>query len=145
MLEELSNFELERIIKTQNIQKIFLGVFARNQLPIISSYPCCFIANNENSNKKGEHWIAFYYDQYKYCYFFDSYGLDPAFYKLINYLKKTSSSYEFNQVQFQSLFSKSCGYYCLLFIILKSVNLNIGNFLDNNFVKNEQLLEYLFF
>ncbi len=47
MLEELSNFELERIIKTQNIQKIFLGVFARNQLPIISSYPCCFIANNQ--------------------------------------------------------------------------------------------------
>ena len=144
MLGELSNFDLKRIVKNENIGKIFLGVFPRDRLPLIKKYPCCFIANNQSSNKKGEHWIAFFYDKNKFCTFFVSYGLEPSLYRLISYLDKTSNGYDFNINQYQSFFSKSCGYFCLLFLVLKSININLDTFLTSNFDQNEKILECLF-
>ena len=50
-------------IKLDNVSNLnFKGVFARDNLPKIIYYPASFIANTDKSNKKGEHWLEFYYD-----------------------------------------------------------------------------------
>ena len=61
-----------------------------------------------NSITNGTHWVAFYYHNDNIEYF-DSYGLKPA--QIID-----NYPYTYNNTQYQSYDSKTCGYYCLYFI-----------------------------
>lgn len=132
---ELNTLQLERILKKDKYTKnIFLGVFSRDYIPKNVKYPCCFIINTDPSTKPGEHWLAFYYDKKGFCYFFDSYGLHPKFYNLHTYLTKTSRGWTYNTKRLQSLNSKACGFYCFIYLLLKSRNIEITKFniTDNN-------------
>src|SRR5689334_20148323 len=101
-------------------KRYFKGVLARDQLPNKIKKPAAYIINTENSDKKGEHWLALFYDRNCRCDFFDSFGLHPAFYNLEKYLYKTSSTWQYNKNQLQSLESSYCGNYCIYFILLRS-------------------------
>ena len=95
-------FTIEKILTTDKItSKIFLGAFAKNEVPTKFKLPACFIANTQSRNKPGQHWLAFYYDVKGNCYFFDSYGRSPVYYNFENYIEKTAKScyYSDNRIQ----------------------------------------------
>ena len=119
-------------------KKIFIGVFARNELPLILQYPCCFIINTHPRNKPGEHWLAFYYNKNQTCYFFDSYGNKHEFYSLENYIMFTSKFLIYNKKRIQGN-STYCGYYCLLFLLFKSRNKekDFFNYFSNIYSDND--------
>ena len=54
--------------------------------------------------KKGQHWPAFYYDINGNCTFFYSFGHSPAFFGLEAYIEKTSTKWEYNTQQLESIF-----------------------------------------
>ena len=59
----MNTFELQKILFSDSITRnYFIGVYSRDQLPIIKDYPSCFILNTDTSDKPGEHWLAIYYD-----------------------------------------------------------------------------------
>lgn len=117
----MNSIQLDEILKrNQSTSSIFIGVFARDELPSISNYPCCFILNTAKRSDPGQHWIAFYFDSNKNCNFFDSYGNHPSFFKLMDFIKKYSTNLIYNKKVVQSWTSMNCGYYCILFLILKS-------------------------
>ena len=118
MEEELNTLQLYNILKRDLCtKKKFLGVFPFDKKPK-PKFPSCFILNTAKSKEDGEHWIAFDYDKNGHCDFFDSYGLHPRFYRLKSFLDKTSKSWSFNTKQFQNFDSKTCGYFCFIFLIL---------------------------
>ena len=52
---------LSKYLQTANQ---FVGVFARDELPlIIDKYPAIIITNTDPSTKSGSHWILFYFDK----------------------------------------------------------------------------------
>ena len=56
-------FTIEKILTTDKVtSKIFLGAFAKNEVPTEFKFPACFIVNTHARNKPGQHWLAFYYD-----------------------------------------------------------------------------------
>ncbi len=114
----------------------FLGVFPIDKLPSIIHYPCSFVFNTHPSNKPGEHWISVFYDTYMNCTFFDSFGFSPQDYKVDDYIKKTSKSYEWNKNQIQHVESSMCGFYCIYFIYLKSRGYSL-QFINQLFVKKQ--------
>ena len=120
-------------------KKCFVGVFARDELPLINSYPCCFVFNTKPRNHFGEHWLAMYYDKNGYATFFDSYGMHPEFYKLEKYLKESSQDWTYNKKRLQGL-SSYCGYYAILFLICKSRNetFKFFKYFDNNYYLNDK-------
>ena len=78
---------LEEILKIdKDTKKIFLGVFARDELPKRVKYPSCFILNTQPRSQEGEHWLAIYFDHKRNCYFFDSYGNSPKYFGLDKYI-----------------------------------------------------------
>jgi hypothetical protein len=81
----------EILNKDEFTQKIFLGAFARNESPNQPPYPSCFNVNTEPRSKSGGHWLALYYRNTGLCSFFDSYGNDPAFYRLQSYIQRTAN------------------------------------------------------
>ena len=108
----------------------FLGVLPRDKLPKHVRYPSSIVINTHTSKQKGEHWLAVFYEKDGSSVFFDSFGHDPQFYGLENFLEKTCTSWTFNKQQLQSLFSPMCGYYCIFFILLKSRNWSFSNIID---------------
>ena len=127
---ELNTSQLIKILQADPQVKVcFLGVFARDQLPLRIKFPSCFVVNTDKSNERGEHWLAFYYDKNKKLDFFDSYGNHPEFFKLEKYVKQTSTSFNFNSQQLQSFSSKICGYYCIFFLLHRARNVPMGEFL----------------
>jgi hypothetical protein len=120
---------IESIIKKDEQSKyIFKGVFARNELPEITSYPSAFIFNTQDRDRSGEHWLAVYFDSKNFGFFFDSYGQCPCFYGVENYLKKYAKNISYNQKRIQGE-SEYCGLYSILFIF-SAVRNQINKFLS---------------
>jgi hypothetical protein len=136
---------IEEILqKDKQTSQIFLGCFASDELPSEPKYPSCFVANTKPRNHAGEHWVAFYYNPYGTCHFFDSYAQKPSKYKFEKYLQKTAISYVYNQKRLQG-FSDYCGHYCLLFLLFQSRNKGkkFFNKFSSNYFKNDNLIKKL--
>ena len=124
--------------KDKKTRPIFLGAFARDELPKSPRYPSCFILNTDPRSKPGEHWLAFYYSSNGFCEFFDSYGNPPSYYRLEEYITKTSKGWDYNRRRLQGM-SDFCGFYAILFLLYRSRNKTIDffkEFYSNNF-KND--------
>ena len=122
--------------------KHFIGVFARDELPKKINGLASFIVNTDNSNKSGEHWLSFYFDEDGVCYFFDPLGFSPKYNNFEIFIKQNCKKYFYNDQRIQSLFSTNCGYFCCLFIYKKSRNYSFEKFL-NLFFKDCNLNENL--
>lgn len=133
---------LIRILKNDNFTKdCFKGVFASNELPLNFSYPACFIMNTEERGQDGEHWLAFYFNIKKELYFFDSYGLSPYYYNLINYINQTSTKFNWNMKRIQGK-SNYCGVYAFLFLLYITRNKlsKFFSYFSNNLQENDDLI-----
>ena len=116
----MDQLTLEACLKKDDYtKKIFGRVIAIKELPIKPKYPSIYIINNKPRNHPGEHWLALYYDEYGVAHFFDSYGRSPSSYGLEKFLKGTSNEIQYNSKRIQG-YSDYCGYYCLLFLLLRS-------------------------
>ena len=110
---------IEILQKDGFTKKIFIGIFARDELPTNIKYPSCFIFNTKPRNHSGEHWLALYFDEKGNAFFFDSYGNHPSAFNMETYLNKFSNSWTYNKIRIQGN-SSYCGYYCIIFLLLKA-------------------------
>ena len=101
----------------------FLGVFARDKVPRVRSFPSCFVANTRDSDHRGEHWVAFIYHSPRSIEFFDSYALTPSDYGF----KIRASIMSHKPLHWFS--SIVCGQYCILFLYARSHGLTLSRFL----------------
>jgi hypothetical protein len=132
--------------KDQVTGPLFLGAVARDELRSVKiRYPSCLIVNNEPRSQPGGHWLAIYYSKDKRAYFFDSYGNDPAFYRLQDIIQYTSSSWVYNKQRIQGL-SEFCGLYSILFLLYKTRNNErdfFSQFKKTNYDFNDRLIKSL--
>lgn len=134
-MNTLSNIQINNYLK--NI-KNFDGCIMSDEGKKIKNNKF-YIVNLNNSYQKGSHWCALYKDKNK-SYYFDSYGFYPD-----KEIEPYITPYEYNKYQIQSLYSSSCGYFCIAFVLYMSLNNNnIYNFINmfskKNFDINENIL-----
>jgi len=74
--------QLDSILRTDKATRTqFQGVYASDLLPaLVESYPGCYIANEDPSDREGSHWVAFYFTNDGKAEFWDSYGQSPQLY-----------------------------------------------------------------
>jgi hypothetical protein len=130
MLETTIN---EVLTKDTVTNKIFLGVFARDELPLKVKYPSCLIFNTAPRINKGEHWLALHYNEKGFCNFFDSYGKDPSKFLITDYIEKTSTDWNYNKKRIQGSMPY-CGHYCVFYLLFKARGKDLAFF--NNFGLN---------
>ena len=105
-VKPLTTSKITNILSNDPFSKsCFIGVFPRDKLPELISYPACFVVNTDPSYKVGEHWLGMYFDRYRKCYFFDSFRNEPDYFKLDQFVNKNSVEVEFNYYQIQDFFS----------------------------------------
>ena len=141
-----------RPLTTKSIAKIlsedpysktsFIGVFPRDQMPAIKSYPVSFVINTDPSYKEGEHWLGFYFDWNRTCYFFDSFGNSPEYFNLCKYTKVFSNTVEYNEDQIQGFFTNTCGHYVVFFILMINRGFSIKKIMSCFNLKNFDLNDF---
>ena len=116
--ETLSNHEIDRILHSL---PFFKGTFSSDTIPTIPiqiNSPQAFIINTARQNRPGEHWVGFIINEQRKCFFFDSFGNQILNLDILYSLKRMGiDSYIYNTKEIQSIFSNSCGYFCIAFVL----------------------------
>jgi len=106
----------------------FDGVFAADRLP---NDPCLLVCNTDTSHRLGEHWVAIYVDdEGRYGVYFDSFGRPPSV-TFRHYLDKHCVHWSYNDVQLQSVVSRFCWNYCVLYCILRSRGIDMRSIVSS--------------
>ena len=98
-----------------------------------------FIINLDPSYKEGSHWVAVNFNKNGTSHYFDSYGRPPEG-NVLSFIERFSPrGFTFSKNKYQDDYSSSCGYFCILFVLLKHEKF-VKIFEKCKTVKNEQKL-----
>ena len=123
----------------------FLGVYARDQLPMDITIPMGLIVNTDDSHNQGEHWLAIYIDEKGFGEYFDSYGLPPLHNEFWTFLLENSpEGFFYNNIPLQCSVCVTCGQFCIAHLILRLRGHNYCDFISlftRNTLKNDKLVK----
>ena len=120
----MNNIEINRILK-RVCGDTFLGVYARNQLPRITKKPALLVVNTDAAGSKGRHWLAMYFDSDGTGELFDS--LAMHIHRDFNaYMNMNCNRWITNKRQLQSVVSRFCGAYTVIYCAYRYKGLNIN-------------------
>ena len=97
---------------------MFYGVYPLDKIPFLP-VPGAIVVNTQTSNLGGEHWLAVY-NKPDAVYAFDPLGY---YYTtiLVSKLQAMSKKIVYNRIQYQELFTTTCGQHCLLWLKQQSL------------------------
>ena len=122
--DALDSCEIYAVLKKhKNTKDTFINVFSWDTVPTnLSKKRFSLVCNLSKSNNSGTHWIAVFSNG-KTLEIFDSFALIGERLtnsKLEQLSKKLKLKIKTNKKRLQSLYSDTCGHYCLGYIIFKS-------------------------
>jgi len=122
----LKTEDIDEILRTHpHSQRYYLGTFAADTIPTKPTPLTCFVSNTDPQTQPGEHWVAFFINQWGHTFYFDSYGIPPITIKHLKFCQKSSHGiWTYNQQQLQTLTSTTCGLHCIRFLLEACRNLN---------------------
>jgi hypothetical protein len=130
------------------IKKNFRGVQSLDQIPKVLRYKNFVICNTAKSTEIGEHWFVLFRSQKNALELFDSLGVTDEKETLFKQTLLIKAKFlSFNETQFQSNDSTSCGKFCIYFIIHRFHNLDLSfeefleEFFDSDIEINEVTIE----
>ena len=124
---ELSNFDIIKIIEDMKLTHVFGGVYSKDQLPTLERNKFYIINLQLSIYKIG---TVFFYNKPLTSIYYDSFG----FIAPLEVQKKIEPyEYIYNEKEIQNYKSSACGYYCIAFI----------KFLHNKTDKEKSFLTFL--
>ena len=122
---------------------MFLGVFPCDRLPstINRNRPSILVCNTDTYGNPGKHWIVIYIENSAYGEYFDSLGAPPEA-PFRTFLHRHCARWIFTDRQLQSIVSKFCGHYCILYSLHRARGRNI-NAVANMLTFDTGLNDYL--
>ena len=110
------------------IKSDYCGTFASDRLP--TNRTGLMVSNTDPAHLPGTHWVAIYISKDRRCgEFFDSFGRPPGKH-FTEYLDKNCSNWTYNRRQLQSVASKFCGHYCVLYCVWRHRGVDMSRFVN---------------
>ncbi len=107
----------------------FKGTYPKDLLPKIYGLPIGIVINTDSSDEPGEHWVAVYIDRNGIGEYFDSFGLPPLHKEITDFMHENCpQGWLYNTITFQSMYSQTCGNYCVLYLSSKFKGMNFNEF-----------------
>ena len=127
----LTTTELNTVLFGNNVtSRYFIGTFPACEIPFSKKHIYCFITNTDEHDKSADHWNSWFIRNKKLI-FFDSFGRDPRDSSFPHYYKDMIRKFgviEYTTIPIQRLTSATCGLFCIHFIYVMSLGLDIVNF-----------------
>lgn len=140
----MNGITIESILRRDvKCSPMFLGIFASDRLPssIDKSRPSILVCNTDTYGNAGIHWIVIYVENSSYGEYFDSLGNPPEA-PFRRFLNRHCARWIFTDRQLQSLVSRFCGHYCILYSLHRSRGRSI-NAIKNMLTFDTGLNDYL--
>lgn len=122
----LDTLELNNLLK--NV-KGFKGVFAADELPCSSKWPCVLVLNTDPASKPGEHWVAIFISKTGVGKYFDSFGLPPSV-EHAHWLDINCKSWTSSNATLQEINTVACGYFCAYYLLSRAKGLTHDRIID---------------
>ena len=142
----LNTWELNKMLNGNPVtRRTFLGTYPACMSPKTKRSFNTFITNSEEHDKAGEHWNAWVVNGSTVT-FFDSFSRDPRhsnFPKHYMDMIKRFDNVNFVSKRVQSMRSTYCGLFCIHFIYIMSLGLDVTSFLEDyssNYSKNDNVV-----
>src|SRR5438874_1815188 len=118
----ISNLELEFLLKCYIPVSKYTNVFASNFINMSRKDNFAIIVNNEPSNLSGGHWIAFYKEKSCTLEFFDSLARPLETYDkdIQDFARNVGNKLIYNINVLQEPNTTTCGGFCLYYLIHRS-------------------------
>ena len=116
----MNSAEITRILR-KRCRDQFVGVFAYDRLPksLPPRRPLFMVCNTDPHHKPGRHWIVIYLGRDSLGEFFDSLNQPIVASRFVTYLEKHCKRWTRNNRQLQSVASRFCGNFCLIYCLFK--------------------------
>ena len=142
----MNSAEILQALHRLNVR--YTGVYSADRLPRVWTRSTAIVANTDDHDRPGTHWIAFYIDEHGTGTYFDSYGIPPhSDARFLLRLRRNSTTYRWNSKQLQGFFSQTCGQYCCVFLYYMSHGYNLEQFLhlfSDDYNRNDKLIVRLY-
>ena len=110
---ELSNFDIIKIIEDMKLSHVFGGVYSKDQLPILERNKFYIINLQDSDAGNGTHWTVFFYNKPLTSIYYDSFGFIAPL-----PVQEKIKPYIYNDKEIQNYNSSACGYYCIAFMLI---------------------------
>ena len=142
---ELSNFDIIKIIEDMKLTHVFGGVYSKNELPILERNKFYIINLQDSDAGNGTHWTVFFYNKPLTSIYYDSFGFIAPL-----PVQAKIKPYIYNDKEIQNYNSSACGYYCIAYIKFMHGKTNylkyfetFVNLFDKNTKHNDIILKKL--
>jgi hypothetical protein len=108
---ELSHFDIIKIIDDVKFSHVFGGVYSKDQLPTLERNKFYIINLQDSGAGNGSHWTVFFNKKPLTSIYYDSFGFIAPL-----EVQKQIKPYIYNDTEIQNYNSSACGYYCIAFI-----------------------------
>ena len=130
-MKALTMLQLNNVLmKNPVTKKCYIGTFPGCVISSIKSKRYSFITNTDLHHEQGEHWNVWVFHGDKVL-FFDSFGRDPrdsSFPEIYKDILNCFEFFKYNKTQIQNFTSSTCGYYCIKFLYVLSLDLHFDFF-----------------
>ena len=141
----MNSLEILQALHQLNVS--YAGVYPADRLPRVWTRSTAIVANTDDHDRPGQHWVAFYIDEQGAGTYFDSYGLPPLDSRFLLRLRRNSATHRWNTSTLQGTLSQTCGQYCCVFLYFMCSGYNLCQFLNqfsDNCERNDRLIVKLF-
>ena len=125
--------DVDLILKNNSVTKhLYTGTFPACISPGTNRASYSFISNTQEHNEPGDHWVGWFIRDGKVT-FMDTFGRAPDDETFPNYFSDFIEKFdnvEFSRVQIQSISSRLCGFFCIQFVYIMSLGLEIDSFIN---------------
>ena len=153
-MEPLTTIDIDSVLFNNSVTKRdFIGTFPSCIVPYSTRKCYSFIANVDEHDEKGKHWVSFFaFRQGKKSgpanslAFFDSFGRKYDDETLPEHFTDIASSFDhviYSRTRVQGWESVACGYFCVQFLYFMSLGLDYSSFLNEystNFEQNDEIV-----
>ena len=104
------------LVNNKVTEPYFDGIFPKDMLKIIENKPKLIICNTDPSDKKGQHWVLFFFER-NLIEFYDPLGHNISYYgnEFSELINKFGNKYKWVKIRTQPINSDLCGEYCLYY------------------------------
>jgi hypothetical protein len=106
-----------------------MWTYPKNLLPKIYALSRSIVINTDSLYELGEHLVAVYIDRNGFGEYFDSFGLPPLHKEITDFMHNNCpQGWLYNTITFQSIYSQTCGDYCVLYLSSKFKGVSFNEF-----------------
>lgn len=122
----LTTNQIEALLKGT---RLFIGVYACDELPVVTQRPVTMIANTDPASEPGEHWVAIHLKEDGTGEFFCPFGFPPLVPAIQSFLSRyATAGLQYNNCTMQDVTSTMCGDYCVCFVRCVARGLHLSQF-----------------